>query len=159
MVEPILDDAECAERRLDVAFRDKSLLRRALRHASVINERPELTKADSNERLALLGDAVLSHSIALSLVNRHPGAAQGPLTQMRQELVNRNTLAEVAVELKLGQCLEIGKGAEQMGGRENTSILEGALEAVIGAIELDQGFSASDAFVQRVFGPRLERRS
>ena len=80
---------------------------------------------------------------------------EGILTIHRQKLVNGQTLAEIAGELRLGECLLLGKGEESSGGRSRISNLEDALEAVIGAIELDRGFEAALAFVKQHFGPRL----
>ena len=157
MPNPDPENVSSAEQNLGVVFRDKSLLQQALLHASRVNEHEGLTARDSNRRLAFHGDATLSHAIVLML-NRHEGLAdvgEGILTIHRQKLVNGQTLAEIAGELRLGECLLLGKGEESSAGRSRISNLEDALEAVIGAIELDRGFEAALAFVEQHFGPRL----
>ena len=151
------NNVSSAEEHLGIVFRDKSLLQQALLHASRVNEHEGLTARDSNRRLAFHGDATLSHAIVLML-NRYEELAdvdEGNLTILRQKLVNGQTLAEIAGELRIGECLLLGKGEESSDGRSRISNLEDALEAVIGAIELDRGFEAALAFVKQHFGPRL----
>ena len=137
---------ENLERALGVTFRDKRLLQTALVHSSFVNENPG-AHAHSNERLEFLGDAVIGSVVARELYEMHPGWSEGQLTQARTAIVRGDTLAALARRLGLGDHLRFGKGEEEGGGRRRGSNLAGALEAVAGAIFLDQGYDAVRLFV------------
>lgn len=117
---------------LNYHFNDVSILERALRHRS-------LGKL-SNERLEFLGDSALNFIIAIELYNRYPNMTEGELSRLRANLVNGEILAELAIELNVGDFLQFGAGELRSGGMKRRSILADAMEAIIGAIHLDGGF-------------------
>ncbi|HJR03907.1 MAG TPA: ribonuclease III domain-containing protein [Methylomirabilota bacterium] len=133
--------------RLGHGFRDPERLREALTHRSFANENPG---APDNERLALLGDAVLALVVAERLLEAAPAEPVGVLTPRRAALVSGENLARWAAALELGAHLRLGRGEEQMGGRAKESVLATALEAVIGVIYLDAGLDAARAAVARL---------
>ncbi len=141
---------------LGVSFSDLSLLEQALVHSSYINENPGFILT-SNERLEFLGDAVLGLVVAEELYWDFPQFSEGELTRLRAALVRRETLARVARAIRLGDYLYLGKGEEASGGRRKPSNLAGALEAVIAAIFLDQGLTATKESILRLFNEELER--
>ena len=138
---------------LGYEFRDAALLERALTHASFVNEAGE--PLQSNEVLEYLGDAVLDMLVAEALVACMAEAGEGTLTRLRAALVAEAGLAQVAVEINLGEHLRLGRGEEAQGGRERPGLLADALEAVIGAAYTDGGLEAARAVVVRLFGSRL----
>jgi ribonuclease III len=109
-----------------------------------------------NERLEFLGDSVLNCAVARFLYDAHPGGDEGALSRLRASLVNRDTLAQIASELSLGEHLRLGPGELKSGGYRRGSILADALEALLGAIFLEAGFDAAAAAVRRLIGARLE---
>ena len=135
------------ERRLGHRFRDRRLLEQACTHASYANEHPP---TPSHEGLALLGDAALALVVAEHLLAEDPAAPVGVLTPRRAELVAGERLARWARELDLGPLLRLGRGEEQTGGRARESILASALEALLGAIYLEDGIAAVRASVGRL---------
>lgn len=137
------------EARLGCRFRDLKLLRLALTHPSIAHERDG--RADHNQRLEFLGDAVLQLVMTRELYTRFPDYDEGRLTKARARLVNRRTLAQHARQLGLGEHLILSRGEELSGGRERPSALADAFEAVIGAIFLDAGLDAATAFILRQF--------
>ena len=128
-------------------FLNPQLLETALTHRSALNERGS-TATESNERLEFLGDAVLELSTTEYLFTEFPQEPEGVLTAYRSALVKTTSLAEVAKSLGLGERLKMSKGEESTGGRNNPSLLADTLEAVIGALYLDQGFTAADTFLR-----------
>ena len=137
------------EARLGVTFRDKELLRLALVHGSCFYENRGAF-AESNQRLEFLGDAVIGVAVAEGLFRRNPGWSEGELTHVRSTLVSGETLAAVARGLDLGRELYMGKGAEGVGTRDRDSCLAAALEAVVGAVFLDQGYGPARDLVARL---------
>ena len=137
------------------AFKDPALWRLALTHASL--DRRTDGQPASNERLEFLGDTVLDLVVAHDLYERFPGRAEGDLTQMKANLVSRATLAEVARDLQLGEVALVGGGLQR--GQLSRSVLANLLEAVIGAIYLDQGLAAAEAFIETTMGERLRSNS
>ncbi|MGH7298921.1 MAG: ribonuclease III family protein [Candidatus Rokuibacteriota bacterium] len=133
------DPAGVLGARLGHSFRDLALLREALTHRSFANENPG--SAD-NERLALLGDAVLALVVAERLLATTPGEPVGVVTPRRAALVSGENLARWAVALDLGGHLRLGRGEERMGGRGKESVLATALEAVLGVIYQEGGLDA-----------------
>ena len=123
--------------RMGVSFNDGLLLSRALTHRSYLNEHSEAI--EDNERLEFLGDAVLDFVVGAWLYNRYPEMPEGDLTRMRSALVYTEQLAKFAGMLDLGSALRLGRGEDQAGGRERSTLLCDAFEAVIGAIYLDMG--------------------
>jgi len=122
------------------------LLRQAFAHSSYTNEIPDSYLSD-NERLEFLGDALLSFVVADNLFHRFPYLAEGQLTEIRISLVRQETLAQLAIALDLGAYLYLGKGEESTGGRQRQTNLADALEALIGAIFLDQGLPIARDFI------------
>jgi ribonuclease-3 len=144
-----MDAAEAFAARLGHAFDDCALLEQALTHRSA--------GAPHNERLEFLGDALLGLVIADELQRRRPHADEGELTRLRASLVRRETLAELARELALGDCLRLGGGELKSGGYRRDSVLANGFEAVIGAVYLDAGFQAARALVGRLYAERFAR--
>ena len=138
--------------RLGYAFTDISLLETAMHHRSW---NAENDGGESNERLEFLGDAVLGWVVADIVYSQHSDLPEGKLTDLRKSVVNANALAEVAAELGIGEFLMLGKGEDTAGGREKTSILSDALEAVIGAVYIDAGPQATHDVVSALMGKRI----
>jgi ribonuclease-3 len=138
--------------RLGYAFTDISLLETAMHHRSW---NAENDGGESNERLEFLGDAVLGWVVADIVYSQHSDLPEGKLTDLRKSVVNANALAEVAVDLGIGEHLMLGKGEDTAGGREKTSILSDALEAVIGAVYIDAGPQATHDVVSALMGKRI----
>ncbi|MEE4186323.1 MAG: ribonuclease III [Gammaproteobacteria bacterium] len=143
----MIQSARWALRHLDYRFNSPELLELALTHKS--------SAAKNNERLEFLGDAVLGCAVADALFRQEGGADEGTLSRMRALLVRRETLAELASAMALGEQLRLGSGEMQSGGHRRASILADALEAVIGAVFLDGGFAAAQALVQRIYATKL----
>jgi ribonuclease-3 len=142
-----LDDA------LGVTFVDPSLREAALTHRSFAFERGvDIT----NERLEFLGDSILGVVVTDMAFHSFPRMPEGELAKLRAAIVNMSALAEVARELRLGEVLLLGKGEEQSGGRDKSSILADALEAVFGAVYLDRGLGVARELIERLFRPRME---
>jgi len=133
-------------RRLGLPFADNLLLSRALTHRSYINEHPDAL--EDNERLEFLGDAVLDFLVGAWLYNRFPEMAEGELTRMRSALVRTDQLAEFARQIDLGLALRLGRGESGGGGRERQAVLCAGFEALIGALYLNSGVSAVQAFIE-----------
>lgn len=138
--------------RLGHEFADPDLLGCSLTHRSWCAEHAGFA---SNERLEFLGDAVLGIIVTDDIYRRHPDAGEGQLSRIRASVVCAPALAEMAVELGIGEVLLLGKGEAASGGRERPSILADAMEAVIGAVYLDGGPVAAQRLVDRLVAPRL----
>jgi ribonuclease-3 len=130
------------------SFKDENLLRQALTHRSASD--------NHNERLEFLGDAVLGLTIAAELFKKFPAAREGQMSRMRSSLVKGETLAEVGVEFKLGEHLILGGGESKNGGKMRNSILEDAIEGMIGAVFLDSDFETTQAMLLKWFASRLK---
>lgn len=124
---------------LTYRFKNTGLFELALTHRSA--------KSDSNERLEYLGDAVLGFVIAEALFHKFADAPEGFLTRQRAALVKKETLAELARELELGELVQLGDGERKSGGWRRDSILANTLEALIGAVYLDSSFESCRKFV------------
>jgi ribonuclease-3 len=132
---------------------DEALLAQAFAHRSWCAEHAGY---ESNERLEFLGDPVLGFLVADHVYRTDAALDEGALTDVRKAVVNSVCLAEVAIELGLGEHLRLGKGEEQSGGREKPSILADAMEAVLGAVYLDGGLDAARRLVLDVLGERIQ---
>ncbi|MBI5041026.1 MAG: ribonuclease III [Gammaproteobacteria bacterium] len=141
-------DAGALLRRLGYTFRDPALRDSALTHRSA--------GGANNERLEFLGDAILDLVIAEDLYLRYPQASEGELSRLRASLVRKQTLAELARDLDLGEYLHLGPGELKSGGYRRDSILADALEAIFGAVYLDGGFAASATLIQALYAGRLD---
>ncbi len=135
-------------------FKNQDLQRHAFIHRSYLNESKE--KVSSNERLEFLGDSILSFVVSQYLFNKYPNFEEGILTNLRAQLVNTKSLAEIAKDLNFGSFLIISKGEEESKGRENQSILANCFEAYIGALFFDQGIKAVSEFLQEVLLKKAE---
>lgn len=131
MMEPL----QRLSKRLGYTFSRVDLLEQALRHRSV--------RGANNERLEFLGDAVLNLVIATELYLRFPAASEGELSCLRANLVNKDSLAELAQQFDLGDYVLLGAGELKSGGKQRHSILADTMEAIIGAIYLDAGIVPS----------------
>lgn len=136
------------EKKINYHFNDDSLLAQALTHSSYANER-KIHKVPDNERLEFLGDAVLELISSEAIYIGHSEMPEGQMSKLRASMVCEQALAYCARALQLGEVLFLGKGEQATGGAERDSILSDALEAVIGAIYLDGGFTNAKEFVQR----------
>lgn len=143
------------ERNLGTAFDNPGHLRAALVHRSYVAEHHE---AEHNERMEFLGDAVLQMVVTLYLFQHHPELAEGEMAKVRAGLVNGTELADVAREVELGEHLVLGRGEVASGGMHKESILADAMEAVIAAIYLDQGFEGARRFILERWSDRIEAR-
>lgn len=136
------------ERRLGYRFNDPILLQQALTHRSY--------GTPNNERLEFLGDSVLGLVIAQELYARFGAHPEGKLSRLRAALVRAQTLAEVALEMELGEHLRLGEGELKSGGFRRPSILADALEALFGAVLLDGGVEAARGVILRLYQPLVE---
>ncbi len=130
-------------------FRDEALLTRALTHRS-------RQKIKNNERLEFLGDSVLSLVISTELFRRYSNLREGELSRLRAALVKGETIAKIALELGINECLQLGTGELKSGGQQRESILSGAFEALIGAIYLDANFETAQRCVLNWYGDLIE---
>lgn len=143
------------EQRLGFSFTNKDLLTQSVVHRSYLNEHPGFGLGH-NERLEFLGDAVLELSITRYLYDAYPDRSEGELTNWRASLVNSDQLAIVAEELGLNDFLYLSRGeAKDKNSKARKYILANAIEAVIGALYLDQGFAAADDLINRIVVPKL----
>lgn len=137
------------QERLGYQFSNPDLLKLAMTHPSLAHETAASTP--HNQRLEFLGDAVLGLVLTRELYEKFPKLGEGPLTKARAQMVNRRTLAAEARRLGMGDQLILSRGEDASGGRERPSALADAFEAVLGAIFLDGGYEASQAFILRCF--------
>lgn len=151
------DKLEELESRIGYHFQNTDLLRTAMTHSSYINEH-HLEKHQSNERLEFLGDAVLELVSSEFLYKEHPKVSEGELTRTRASMVCEPSLAFCARDLELGSYLLLGKGEEATGGRERESVTSDAMEALIGAIYLDSGFTSAKEFIHKYVLSDLENK-
>ncbi|KAB1503839.1 ribonuclease III [Corynebacterium sp. 320] len=129
------------------------ILRLALTHRSFANENDNLP---NNERLEFLGDAVLGVSVAEQLYKQYPHNTESDISKMRASVVNMYALASVARELGLGQYILLGRGEQRTDGADKDSILADTVEAILGAIYLEQGFEVARATILRIFASRID---
>ena len=134
--------------RLDYTFKNADLLDEALTHRSL--------GSHNNERLEFLGDGILNFVIADALFRQRPDLREGDLSRLRASLVNGETLAEVARELNLGDCIKLGAGELKSGGFRRASILADTVESILGAVYCDTGFDTCQALILRLFDDKLK---
>ncbi|WP_049629023.1 ribonuclease III [Cellvibrio sp. pealriver] len=139
------------EQRLGYHFQDKRQLQLALTHRS--------HGATNNERLEFLGDSILNFIVGEDLFTRFPEAREGQLSRLRSQLVKGETLAEIAREFELGECLILGEGELKSGGQQRDSILADSVEAIIGAIYVERGLDVCRERVLVWFAERLNKLS
>ncbi|MFQ5959884.1 MAG: ribonuclease III [Candidatus Methylomirabilales bacterium] len=134
------------ERKLGHRFRNRALLRAALTHPSAGGERQAF------ERLAFLGDAILTLIMSLHMYKSYPNFSPGGLTRLRASMVNRTTLAQAAMQLGFHTMLRLGKSMEP-GGRGRPALLAETFEAVVAALFLDRGLGSVTKFLERHLVP------
>jgi ribonuclease III len=147
MVTMTSSQADALAVRLDYVPRDRSLFVLALTHRSA--------DGPNNERLEFLGDSVLNLLLSERLYREFPTASEGDLSRLRARLVSEEPLAEVAMEMQLGELLSLGSGELKTGGFRRQSILADAFEALCGALYLDGGLEAVRTQIGPMFEPRI----
>lgn len=143
------------EKKTKIIFKDKSLLKQAFIHRSYINENAG-TKLSHNERLEFLGDAVLELIVTDFLYRKYPKHTEGELTSIRSALVNAIIISEVAQEAGMNDFLLLSKGEAKDHGKARQYILANTYEAYIGALYLDQGYEAVNAFLKENLLPKTD---
>jgi len=130
-----------------IAISDIALMQQALTHRS--------KGKHNNERLEFLGDSVLSLVVSQYLYDHFPQLSEGDMSRLRAQLVKGKTLAEIARHYQLGEQIKLGPGEIKSGGVNKSSVLADAVEAVYGAVLLDQGYQATNQFILAVMQPWL----
>ncbi len=143
----MIQQPEKLARKLGLKFKQPMLIKRALTHRSA--------HADNNERLEFLGDSVLGFVIAERLYQKFTEADEGVLSRLRATLVNQTALANIARKLNLGDYLILGSGELKSGGYRRDSILSDAMEALIGALLIDQGMDACRVWILELFADQI----
>lgn len=136
------------EKNIGYQFKNINLLSQALTHSSYANEK-RMSKLSNNERLEFLGDAVLELITSEFLYTKNNKMFEGDMTKLRASMVCEPTLALCAREIALGDFILLGKGEISTGGKERASILSDAMEAIIGAIYIDGGFTNAKEFINK----------
>ena len=154
-------ELQLLQQALGYEFSSPKLLQQAVTHSSQAREleaqRPGTERAEDNEQLEFLGDAVLSLVTTEELFRRFPQFSEGQLSKLRAHLVSKNHLIHVAERLDLGKYLRLGRGEEKSGGRGKSALLVDALEAVLGAIYLDAGLDATRSIIlKQIVWPELQ---
>jgi len=139
------------QEKIGYTFKNPELLNKALTHKSFVNENSQSLK--DNERFEFLGDSVLDLIVSSYMIKAYPDFAEGILSKIRAAVVNESCLAELARDIDLGQYLLLGKGEESSGGRQKSSLLANAYEAVAGALYQDSHLEAA----LDIFLPILEK--
>ena len=145
------------ERKICYQFQNPEILVTALTHSSYSNEK-KLHKYECNERLEFLGDAVLELISSGKIFRENPKKPEGDLTRIRASYVCEPTLALCAREIGLGEFILLGRGEDMTGGRDRDSILSDAMEATIGAVYLDGGFSCAEKYVEEFVLKDIEKK-
>ncbi len=140
------DSIEKLAKQIGVEFRDITLLRTAVTHRSFLNENKG-AGMEHNERLEFLGDAVLELVVTSYLFRKYPKKQEGELTAYRSAIVNTMSLIKVAEHVGLNEFILLSKGEAKDTGRARSVILANAVEAVIGAIYMDQGYNPAANFI------------
>ena len=149
-------ELESFQELINYSFRDIKLLNEALTHKSFVYENSK-EKNSHNQRLEFLGDALLGMIVSEYLYLRFPQCLEGKLSKMKSTMVKGTLLVHKAKEIRLGEYLFLSKGEDSTGGRERTSLLADAFEALIGSIYLDGGLSSCRRFVLERLQPELEK--
>ena len=144
----IEDHLKNFEKKIKVKFKNLELLKEALTHRSFLNEVNNWS-VNHNERLEYLGDAVLELAVTEYLFNKYEKLNEGELTSLRSALVNYQTLAKIGKKLNLDKFIFVSKGEAKDQGRGKEVILANTIEAIIGAIYLDQGYFEAKLFIEK----------
>lgn len=147
-----IDKLSHLEKKMGYVFNNKKLLLEGVTHRSFAFEQGK-NNIEDNEILEFLGDSVLDLALSASLNREFPDMREGELTKFRAALVNENHLAVMARSIELGDYVLLGKGEERSKGREKSSILSCAYEAIVGAIFKDGGYDVTAGFLNRQFSP------
>ncbi|STZ76673.1 ribonuclease III [Bergeriella denitrificans] len=137
------------QKHLGYEFNNLELLRQALTHRSF--------NAKNNERFEFVGDAILNYTVAKMLFEAFPKLSEGELSRLRANLVNEGVLAEIALEMEVGNGLYLGAGELKSGGFKRPSILADAMEAMFAAVSFDADFGAAEKVVRHLFAERVKR--
>ncbi|MGH2429127.1 MAG: ribonuclease III [Candidatus Limnocylindria bacterium] len=146
---------EALGERLGIALRDPEAVRQAFVHSSYFNENPTLARGH-NERLEFYGDAVIGIVVSRLLFDRYPDEDEGFLTARRAAVVNRDALADLALDLGLDRYLLLGRGEADAGGSTRPSLLAACLEALAGVLSLTEGPQRTREVLERIFSERLD---
>jgi len=142
------------EKQFNIVFKDEELLLEAFTHSSYANDHRD-KNVKNLERLEFLGDAVIELSVSRYLYLQYPDLPEGNLTRMRAALVRAESLAELTKEADLARFIRLGKGEEQMNGRNRTSLLCDVFEAFVGALYLDQGIERVIELLEQIMFPKI----
>jgi len=142
-----LNSSSNSIKKLEYSFNDITLLNEALTHRSYASK--------NNERLEFLGDGILNFVIADELFRLYPGVQEGDLSRLRANLVNKESLAEIAKKLNLGEVIKLGSGELKSGGFRRPSILADAVESIFGSVYCDGGFGVARDLIVRLYADRL----
>lgn len=153
MTDKLTRDWSAFEKLIGVTFKNTDLLTQAFIHRSYLNENPRVG-LEHNERLEFLGDAVLELAVTDFLYREYPESPEGELTSYRAALVNANTMADFANEIGMNEYLFLSRGEAKDTGKARLYILANAIEALIGAMYLDQGYDAAEGFIDRFLHKR-----
>ncbi|NIA18367.1 MAG: ribonuclease III [Actinobacteria bacterium] len=151
-----MKDLAKLEKIIGIEFKNKDLIKQSMVHRSYLNEHPDF-RLPHNERMEFLGDAVLEIIVTENLFHNFPDTPEGDLTNWRASLVNSKMLAEVADDINLEEFIYLSKGeARDKNSKARQYILANAVEALIGAIYLDQGIRESKKFVKAMMLSKLD---
>ena len=149
-------DLKIFEKNIGYSFKDIEHLKIALTHKSFIDEEPT---SPTNQRYEFIGDTILDFDLSLFLFDNYPNLDEGSLTKIRSGAVDQNALVNLAKEIDIGKYLFMSKPEESTGGRDKSSILEDAVEALIAAIYFDGGLEEVNKFISNFIYPLIDKLS
>ena len=149
-------DLKIFEKNIGYSFKDIEHLKIALTHKSFIDEEPT---SPTNQRYEFIGDTILDYDLSLFLFDNYPNLDEGSLTKIRSGAVDQNALVNLAKEIDIGKFLFMSKPEESTGGRDKSSILEDAVEALIAAIYFDGGLEEVNKFISKFIYPLIDKLS
>ena len=149
-------DLKNFEKNIGYSFKDIEHLKIALTHKSFIDEEPT---SPTNQRYEFIGDTILDYDLSLFLFDNYPNLDEGSLTKIRSGAVDQNSLVNLAKEIDIGKYLFMSKPEESTGGRDKSSILEDAVEALIAAIYFDGGLEEVNKFISKFIYPLIDKLS
>ncbi|MDC3103739.1 MAG: ribonuclease III [Candidatus Actinomarina sp.] len=149
-------DLKNFEKNIGYSFKDIEHLKIALTHKSFIDEEPT---SPTNQRYEFIGDTILDYDLSLFLFDNYPNLDEGSLTKIRSGAVDQNSLVNLAKEIDIGKFLFMSKPEESTGGRDKSSILEDAVEALIAAIYFDGGLEEVNKFISKFIYPLIDKLS
>ena len=149
-------DLKNFEKNIGYSFKDIEHLKIALTHKSFIDEEPT---SPTNQRYEFIGDTILDFDLSLFLFDNYPNLDEGSLTKIRSGAVDQNSLVNLAKEIDIGKFLFMSKPEESTGGRDKSSILEDAVEALIAAIYFDGGLEEVNKFISKFIYPLIDKLS